>query len=384
MSDERKEENQAEGQSQEPLNTGMAEGLEELEAQAAQIAKDLQAAGDGTAGPTGEESKPENEKKTDPKPNEGPEPKAEKPEGEPKAESEPKAGDEPKKTETPEETIKRLKDEIRARDGRHGRELQALKDELLAAQRKQATERDAEEAEPSRRPAPPEPESETIPEPTDAQLKAEFGDDYADVIGADYAKRMWMTMEKRSRADRRRIKELVAENAQKVEQERSAATRIDKLFADVEAECPGAGDLNAGAKVNGFGEHLDGYFGETGFTRRQMATMAIDAIKAGATGAEYAAHKKTLVSIFKGFSSAGDGAPPTTQPQGDKPNTDKPDPKLYVQPRLAGGDAAPKRGETITQAEAERMLDEAASKGPAEFEKARRLISRKAAAGEIR
>ena len=390
MSDERKDDQPAEGQPQEPLNTGMAEGLAELEAQAAQIAKELQAAGDGEpAGPAGEETKPT---ETDPEPGQGKPPTEDKPQGDAKAEGEAKPGDEPKKPETLEDQIKRLKDDIRARDGRHGRdkevwmqELKELKDQLAETQNKLAQVHAAErEAGTPPKNAQAAPESDAIPEPTDAQLKAEFGDDYEDKWGSDYAKRMWVVMEKRSRAERQRIRELVAENAKTADAERQQAERLNRVFADVETACPGAGDLNASAKVNGFGDYLDGYFGETGFTRRHMATMAIDAIKAGATGAEYAAHQKTLVSIFKGFSSTGDAAPEQPKPQGPKPNSTPPDPKLYVQPKLAGGDALPKKGETITQAEADRMLDEASRKTPAEFEKVQRLISKKALAGEIR
>lgn len=391
MSDERKEEIQpAEGQPQEPLNTGMAEGLDELQAQAAQIAKELQAAGDGDAAePAGEETKPT---ETDPEPGQGKPPTEVEPKGDAKAEGEAKTGDDPKKPETLEDQIKRLKDDIRARDGRHGRdkevwmqELRELKDQLAETQNKLAQVHAAErEAGTHPKAAEAAPESDAIPEPTDAQLKAEFGDDYEDKWGSDYAKRMWVVMEKRSRAERQRIRELVAENAKTADDERRQAERLNRVFADVETACPGAGDLNANAKVNGFGEHLDGYFGETGFSRRAMATMAIDAIKAGATGAEYAAHQKTLVSIFKGFSSAGDVVREQPKPQGAKPDSTKPDPKLYVQPRLAGGDALPKRGETITQAEADRMLTEASGKSQAEFDKVQRLISKKALAGEIR
>lgn len=394
MSDERKDEEiQAQPGAEQPLNTAFADGLKDLEAQAAQIAKELQAEGDVPATDEGEQAKPEEQKKTDPEPDNDQPPTEGEPQGEPKAEGDIKPDTDPKKPETLEEQVQRLKNDLRSRDGRHGRdkeiwmaEAQTLRDQLAEAQRKLAAVNAAEiETEDKLKKAPPAPESEEIPEPTEAELKKEFGDDYADVIGADYAKRMWITMEKRSRADRRKIRELVAENAQKVEQERSAATRLDKLFADVEAECPGAGDLNAQAKVNGFGEHLDGYFGETGFTRRQMATLAIDAIKAGAAGAEYAAHQKTLVSIFKGFLSAG-GAASEQPPQGTKAKTPepKPDPKLYVQPKLAGGDGSPGKGDTITQAEAERMLDEASKKSPAEFDKVQRQISKMVAAGKIR
>ena len=393
MSDERKEEEIQPTEPQQPLNTGMAEGLEELEAQAAQIAKELQSAGAGETEPAGDEAKTQENPTTEPKPETKPQPEGTTPSGAEPPSAEPKPGAEPK-PETLEQQVKRLKDDIRARDGRHGRdkeiwmqELQDLKDQLAETQRKlsavHAAERSTDPKPGEARP--PEPESETIPEPTDEQLKAEFGDDYADKWGSDYAKRMWIVMEKRSRSERKRIRDLVAENAKSAEQERNQAQRLDRAFADLETACPGAGDLNAHAKVNGFGQHLDGYFGETGFTRRQVATMAIDAIKAGATGAEYAAHQKTLVSIFKGFSSAESVVPPNPPPPNPNPNpTTKPDATLYVQPRLAGGDALPKRGETITQAEADRMLDEASRKSPAEFDKVQRLISKKALAGEIR
>lgn len=181
--------------------------------------------------------------------------------------------------------------------------------------------------------------------------------------------------------DHQQIQKLIDAKIETIQQERKQAERLERAFGELEAACPGAGDLNENAKVNGFGKYLDGYFGETGITRRQMATMAIDAIKAGAS--ESGAHHKTLVSIFKGFSSEDVGQDSTT-PQGAGSKTNKPDPRLYIQPRLAGGDSLPKRGETITQAEAERMLDEASRKGQAEFDKAQRIISKKAAAGEIR
>ncbi len=287
-----------------------------------------------------------------------------------------------KKTETLEERVERLQRELRERDGRHGSDKQAWlaeKDMLNRQLQEALSRRAAEEAvtkatQEAARP----PEPQEIADPTDEQLKAAFGEDYAEEMGVDHAKRVWLGTKRLQAEDRRRVETLVEERARKIEQERAAEGRLNRLFDEIEAAVPGARDLNEHATVNGFAAYLDGRFGETGLSRRRIAELAIEAVQQGCSADDRAAHQKTLASIFGGF--AGTATPAANaQPKPAAPAA-KPDPKLYEMPSTAGADRSPK-GDTITKAEVDRLLQEAQRTG--KVDEALATIRRKAAAGLI-
>jgi hypothetical protein len=263
----------------------------------------------------------------------------------------------------------------RAAYGRLGGELQQLRDELKRT-REQA-------AQP---PAPPA-ASQPPPEPSDADLAAVLGDKWQDEWGRDGAVSEYKRLRKAAElfgGGRRGSEDVRAEVRAEIDAERRAVA-LDRFWQELEQSVPGAGKLNAEAESNGFGAYLAGFQPGTVSKRLDIANAALDIIESGAVGEQRAAAVKVVEDVFKGFWAGRLPAPKTPpKPAGTPAATI--DPTKYLMPTTTSG-ATPPGGETparkYTQAQVDRVMEQAAAKGDAAYRKAQAWLFEQERLGNV-
>lgn len=243
----------------------------------------------------------------------------------------------PKPPADPTAEIERLRREIRERDGRHGAELERLRkerDRVLAELETAKTPKQEAVA----RAKLDDLSNEDI---TDDDLERAFGSDWEERFGREYAQTTLLGMRRESR----RIIE--SELGRMVDSRLSAAsarTAEESAIADLERLVPGAARLDADADVNGFEDYLNEDYAETGMTRRQVATNALEVLKSGVTGDRRERMLKVLSGIYKGFGA--DSAPVQSQPteptgaESTAPGGSV-DLKKYAMPKASRSDGTP-------------------------------------------
>lgn len=270
----------------------------------------------------------------------------------------------------PESEIDRLKKEIRARDGKYGSEKQKLMKQIeeLTARMEKPTQEipKAEEKVPI-----------SIGEPTDADLKEAYGDDFTEYMNREYAAKLWKAGQKQLRAKESELLSKMEELVESRFVNAKAQTVYERAIEDLEKAVPGARELDSAADVNGFAEYLDGEYADTGLTRREVATNAKSALERGASGAEYAKSKTVLEKIFKGFS----GVDAAAEANEGMPTKSKPDPKKYVMPSTSKADKGAPVGTHMTLESVDEAFRKAEKVG--NLDKVMAEIFKKAASGEI-
>jgi hypothetical protein len=255
---------------------------------------------------------------------------------EPKVEAKAEAKVDEKPNE-PGSELELLKKELRSRDGKYGSEKQKLMKQIEElSSRLETTAMAAPKSEVKA--------TTQVGEPTDADLKEVYGDDFSEFMNRDYAAKLWKASQKQLRAKESDLLSKMEELVENKFVSAKARTSYEQAIDELEKVVPGARDLDSAADVNGFGEYLDEDYFDTGMTRREVAINAKAALERGAKGSEYARSKAVLEKVFKGFS----GAEANAEEAEVAPAKARPDPKKYVMPSTGKADKGVPTGATMT------------------------------------
>lgn len=274
--------------------------------------------------------------------------------------------------------LERLKRELRKRDGKYGSEKQQLTARINALER-QLQESAARMAEALAKPSGALPvDKAEIAEPTDEILKEVYGDDFEDQIGRDFAARLWKSNQRLLQAHERQLIERMDGLAESKLAKAQAQKMLERAVSEIEEIVPGASELDANADTNGFAAYLDEEYGDTGFTRREVADRALASIRGGATGSDYERAKSSLVRLFKGFGGNASETESTKERTASKP---RPDPKLYAMPSTSKADRNQALAGTMTVDQAREAMRTAAASG--NIDAVLSSVFKKAVKGEV-
>lgn len=276
--------------------------------------------------------------------------------------------------EDPRAALARLRNEMRSKDGKHGRAMETLnrENESLRQQLSELNKRiaDLESGGKQAESAPSKPE-----EMTDEELKKVFGEEDVEINGTDSFRAMLKAAQ--YVLSRTAAKGASEEDVAKLVEAKIAdirkQSRLESVMDELEREMPGYRQLNEQADVNGFGRYLNGKFPGTEFTLREVAENALSRVVATArTDKAHAAAMKTLESVVRGFASSRSPKPATTSPAPQNGGQPRFDPSKYVLPRPVSTTPAPKgTGEQrqFTEAQLDAMRAKALAEGEAAYDR---------------
>jgi len=275
------------------------------------------------------------------------------------------------KDDDPRATVRRLTNELRSRDGRHGRELEALKRQL---EERDAKIRELESSFQSAKAAQADEDEGKEEEWTDEDLKKMFGEK-VELNGSDFYRDVLQAAKIISRRNKGVSDKKVREIVDSAVRESREKYRYETVMDELEREMPGYRQLNEQARVNGFASYLDGKHPGTEFTRREVAERALSVVMNTAKSEKaHADAVSTIESVVRGFANPT----PPAKPKSESPapqNTGRPrfEKAKYVTPHLdsstppPSGDNGAQR--LFTEAEVGAMREKAVAQGEGAYDR---------------